>query len=147
MKIPLKYGLLISVGAMAWVLITHSLVPNRQSLVHQLGGPVFFNVLQFVMIYLGLKALQHDKGDAPTFKEGLKTGVKISFVYAIVTSLFFVVVLTIVGTKWMANEGAENVPRSRLALVAFVFFFISAMLFGLIYSTVLAFFTAKRRFE
>jgi len=147
MKIPLKYGLLISVGAMAWVLITHSLVPNRQSLVHQLGGPVFFNVLQFVMIYLGLKALQHEKGDSPTFKEGLKTGVKISFVYAIVTSLFFVVVLTIVGTKWMANEGAENIPRSRLILVAFLFFFISAMLFGLIYSTVLAFFTAKRRSE
>ena len=145
MKIPLKYGLLISVGAMAWVLITHSLVPNRQSLVHQLGGPVFFNVLQFVMIYLGLKALQHEKGDSPTFKEGLKTGVKISLVYAIVTSLFFVVVITIVGTKWMANEGAEIIPRSRLALVAFLFFFISAMLFGLIYSTVLAFFTAKRR--
>jgi len=147
MKIPLKYGLLISVGAMAWVLISHSLVPNRQSLVHQLGGPVFFNVLQFVMIYLGLKALQHEKGDSPTFKEGLKTGVKISFVYAIVTSLFFVVVLTIVGTKWMANEGAENIPRSRLILVAFLFFFISAMLFGLIYSTVLSFFTAKRRSE
>ena len=147
MKIPLKYGLLITLGAMAWVLITHTLVPNRQSLVHQLGGPVFFNILQFVMIYLGLKALQHEKRDAPTFKEGLKTGVAISFVYGLTTSLFFVVLLAIVGTKWMANEGggAANAPLWRTVLVAFLFFLIAAMFFGLIYSTVLSFFVAKRR--
>ncbi len=146
MKIPLKYGLLISVGAMAWVLITHSLVPDRQSLVHQLGGPMFFNVLQFAMIYLGLKALQHEKRDSPTFKEGLKTGVAISFVYGLITSLFFVVVLAIVGTKWMSNErGAANVPLWRSILVAFLAFLIAAMFFGLIYSTVLSFFLAKRR--
>ena len=146
MKIPLKYGLLISVGAMAWVLITHSLVPNRQSLVHQLGGPVFFNILQFAMIYLGLKALEHQRGDRPTFKEGLKTGVAISFVYGLTTSLFFVVLLAIVGTKWMSNDrGPTNVPLWRVVLVAFLFFFIGAMFFGLIYSTVLSFITAKRR--
>ena len=146
MKIPLKYGLLITLGAMAWVLITHSLIPDRQSLVHQLGGPVFFNVLQFVMIYLGLKALQHEKRDSPTFKEGLKTGVAISFVYGLTTSLFFVVVLTIVGTKWMSNErSAANGPLWRSILVAFLAFLIAAMFFGLIYSTVLSFFLAKRR--
>ena len=146
MKIPLKYGLLISVGAMAWVLITHSLVPDRQSLVHQLGGPVFFNVLQFAMIYLGLKALEHQRGDRPTFKEGLKTGDASSVVSGLVTSLFFVVLLAIVGTKWMANEhGAPNVPLWRTVLVAFLAFLIAAMFFGLIYSTVLSFFLAKRR--
>ena len=35
------------------------------------------------MIYLGLKALEHDKRDAPTFKEGLKTGLAISLVYGL----------------------------------------------------------------
>ena len=148
MKIPLKYGLLITLGVVAWVLITHSLIPNPQSMVHQLGGPIFFNVLQFAMIYLGLKALEHAKGDRPYFKEALKTGVAISFVYALSASIFFVVVLATVGTKWLASEpGATRAPISRIALSAFIGLFLFAMLFGLVYSTVLSFFLAKRRSE
>ena len=68
MKIPIKYGLLITLGVMAWVLIARSLVTNPQSLVHTLGRPIFFNVLQFAMIYLGLKAMEREKGDSPTFQ-------------------------------------------------------------------------------
>jgi hypothetical protein len=148
MKIPIKYGLLITLGVIAWVLITRSLITNPQSIVHTLGGPVFFNVLQFAMIYLGLKALEHSKGDRPTFKEGLKTGVAISFVYGLTASIFFVIVLMIVGTKWLASEpGAANAPLSRILLGAFLGLFLGALLFGLIYSTVLSFFTAKRRSE
>jgi hypothetical protein len=148
MKIPLKYGLLITLGVIAWVLITRSLITNPQSIVHTLGGPIFFNVLQFAMIYLGLKALEHAKGERPYFKEGLKTGVAISFVYGLTASIFFVVVLVIVGTKWLASEpGAANAPLSRIILSAFLGLFISALLFGLIYSTVLSFFLAKRRSE
>ncbi|HEU4833108.1 MAG TPA: hypothetical protein VFS90_01795 [Pyrinomonadaceae bacterium] len=146
MKIPLKYGLLITLGVMAWVLITRSLITNPQSIVHTLGAPVFFNVLEFAMIYLGLKALEHQKGDRPMFKEGLKTGVAIAFVYALTASLFFVAVLAIVGTKWLASEpGAANAPLSRVALGAFVGLFVLALFFGLIYSTLLSFFLAKRR--
>jgi len=148
MKIPLKYGLLITLGVIAWVLITRSLITNPQSTVHTLGGPVFFNVLQFAGIYLGLKALEHAKGDRVDFKEGLKTGVGISFVYGLTASLFFVAVLAIVGTKWLASEpGAANAPLSRIILGAFLGLFLGALLFGLIYSTVLSFFLAKRRSE
>lgn len=148
MKIPLKYGLLITLAIMAWVLITRSLVTNPQSIVHTLGGPIFFNVVQFAMIYLGLKALEHAKGDRPTFKEGMKTGVAISFVYGVTASLFFVGVLAIVGTKWLASEpGAVDAPMSRIILGAFLGLFLGALLFGLIYSTVLSFFLAKRRSE
>ena len=148
MKIPLKYGLLITLGVIAWVLITRSLITNPQSIVHTLGGPIFFNVLQFAMIYLGLKAFEHAKGERPYFKEGLKTGVAISFVYGLTASIFFVVVLVIVGTKWLASEpGAANAPLSRIILSAFLGLFISALLFGLIYSTVVSFFLAKRRSE
>jgi len=148
MKIPLKYGLLITAGVIVWVLITHSLVANPQSLVHTFGAPVFFNVLQFAMIYLGLKALEHEKRDAPTFKEGLKTGVAISFVYGLTSSIFFVILRVIVGTKWLASEpGAANLPLWRIMLGAFLGLFLGAMLFGLIYSTVVSFFLAKRRSE
>jgi len=146
MKIPIKYGLLITLGVIAWVLITRSLITDPQSIIHTLGGPIFFNVLQFAMIYLGLKALEHAKGDRPYFKDSLKTGVAISFVYGLTASIFFVIVLVIVGTKWLASEpGAANAPLSRIILGAFLGLFLGALLFGLIYSTVLSFFLAKRR--
>jgi hypothetical protein len=145
MKIPIKFGLLITLGVMAWVLIAHSLITNPQSLVHTFGGPVFFNVLQFIMIYLGLKARERENADKLTFKEGLKTGVAISFVYALTVSLFFAGVLAVVGTKWLASEpGIASMPVWRVAAQAFIGLFLGSMLFGLIYSTVISFFLAKR---
>jgi hypothetical protein len=148
MKIPLKYGLLITLGVMAWVLIAHSLVTNRNSIVHSLGSAVFFNVLQFAMIYLGLKALEHAKGDRPYFKEGLKTGMAISFVYGVTASLFFAAVIAVMGIEWVATDPAElNAPMSRVILVRFVGLLVFALFLGLIYSTVLSFFLAKRRSE
>src|SRR5215204_3888073 len=146
MKIPLKYGLLITLGVMVWVLVARSTVANPQSIVHTLGTPIVFNVLQFVMIYLGLKALEHEKRQRPTFKEGLKTGVWISFVYALTAALFFVGVLTVIGTKWMESDpGITGAPTSRDLAQAFAGLFFSAMIFGLVYSTVISFFLAKRQ--
>lgn len=148
MKIPLKYGLLLTLGVMAWVLVARNVVTNPLSTVHTLGTPFFINLLQFIMIYLGLRALEQQKGDRPTFKEGLKTGVAISFVYALATSLFFVGVVAVVGTKWLASEpGAAEAPMSRVVAGAFLGLFGLAMLFGLIYSTLISFFLAKRRTE
>ena len=148
MKIPIKYGLLITLGVMAWVLIVRNTVTNPLSPVHTLGTPIFINLLQFIMIYLGLQALEREKTDRPTFKEGLKTGVAISFVYAITASLFFVGVVAVVGTKWLASEpGAAEAPMSRVLAGAFIGLFLGAMLFGLIYSTLISFFVAKRRSE
>lgn len=148
MKIPLKYGLLTTLGVVVWVLVARSTVANPQSLVYTLGSPIVFNILHFVMIYLGLTALQREKGERPTFKEGVKTGVAISFVYALTAALFFVVVLTVVGTQWLASEpGAAGEPVSRVAVKAFLGLFVFAMFFGLIYSTVISFFLAKRQSE
>jgi hypothetical protein len=148
MKIPLKYGLLITLGAMAWALIAHSLVTDPRSIVHSFGFAFFTNVLQFAMIYLGLKALEHEKGDRPMFKQGLKTGVAISFVYGLTVSLFFAGVIALVGTKWIATDPSElNAPISRVILGSFLGLFIGALFFGLIYSSVLSFFLAKRRSE
>jgi len=149
MKTSLKYGLLIALGAMAWVLIAHFTITNPASIVHQLGTPIVFNVLQFALTYLGIKSVEREKGDRPTFKEGLTTGVGISVVYAFALALFFVVVLAVVGTKWMAVEpGARPGAVSRAQIAqAFVGLFFLAVIFGLIYSTVISFFLAKRRSE
>jgi hypothetical protein len=148
MKIPLKYGLLITLGVMAWVLIARTTVTNPASIVHTLGSPIVFNVLHFIMIYLGLKALEREKGEKPTFKQGAKTGVAISFVYALTVSLFFVGVLAVVGTRWIQSEpGLAGTPTTMIAIHAFAGLFLGALIFGLIYSTVISFFLAKRRSE
>ena len=146
MKIPLKYGLIATVGVAAWVLVTHSLISDPKSGVHTLGAPIFFNVFHFAVIYLGLKALEREKDDKPTFKEGLKTGVAISFIYALTISLFFVGVIAVIGPKWLASEPtAGEAPMSRVMTGAFIGLFIGALVFGLIYSTLISFFLAKRR--
>jgi hypothetical protein len=148
MKTPIKYGLMITLGIMAWVLVARSLVTNPTSLVHTLGSPIFFNFLHFIMIYLGLKATEREKGDRLAFKEGLKTGVLISLVYAVTASLFFVGVVAAVGTRWVQSEpGFAGAPASQIAAQAFVYLFVGAMFLGLIYSTLISFFLAKRQSE
>jgi hypothetical protein len=54
----------------------------------------------------------------------------------------------VVGTRWLASEpGAAEAPMSQVLAGAFLGLFLGAMLFGLIYSTVISFFLAKRRSE
>ena len=148
LSIPIKYGLLITLGVMAWVLITRSLVTDTQSPVHKYGPAIVFSVLQFTMIYLGLKAKEREYGDKQDFKKGLKTGVAISFVYGLTASLFFVVVVAFVGTRWLESEpGMAGRPTSIALAQAFAGLFILALVFGLFYSAVISFFLAKRQSE
>lgn len=146
MKIALKYGLLITLGLVAWVIITHLIVANPQSSIHTLGAPFFFNVLHFAIIYLGLNAMERQRGERQTFKEGLKTGVSITFVYALTASLFFVCMLVFAGAKWLASEpGMHNSPTWLVVAKAFAGLFLLTMVFGLVYSTLISFFLAKRQ--
>lgn len=146
MKTLLKYGLMITVGAIAWVFIAHYTVANPTSLVHQLGTPIVFNVLQFIMIYLGIKTVEREKSERLSFKEGIQTGFGISFIYGVTLSIFFAIVLAVIGTKWMGVEPGGTAPTSQIA-GAFLGLFLSALVFGLIYSTVISFFIAKRQSE
>ena len=148
MKIPLKYGLIAAFGLILWILVVHWLIPNPQSNMHTLGAPIFFNVLHFAVIFLGLKALEREKGDKPRFKDAVKTGIGIAFVYALAASLFFVAVVLVIGTKWMASEpSAAMKPTGAVLAQAFAGLFVGTMIFGVIYSTVIAFFVAKRQSE
>jgi hypothetical protein len=147
LSIPIKYGLLIAFGAMAWVLITHSVFEPRSPM-HTFGAMIFFNVLQFAMIYFGLRAKEREYGDKQDFKKGLKTGILISLVYGLSACLFFAVLLAFLGTRWLAVEpGAANQSPSVVAARVFAGLFVTAMFLGLIYSTVISFFLAKRQSE
>lgn len=145
MKVALKYGLLITLGVAIWIIVAHTLVPDPSSKVHTLGAGVFFNLLEVAGIYLGIKAKGKEAGGALTFKDGLKTGVSIAFVYAVTVSLFFVGVIAFLGTKLMHMDPSMTTqPMSRIVLGAFAGLFIGALIFGLFYSAVISFLLAKR---
>jgi hypothetical protein len=144
MKLALRYGLTITAGIVVWTILAHALVPDPRSIVHSLGAITFFNVLQFACIYLGIKALEREQGEKPTFKQGVKQGVSISFVYAVTAALFFAVVLLVIGPKWMAGEARPEVPMWLVAMQAFAGLVVLSMLFGLVYSTLISFVLAKR---
>lgn len=144
MRIAIKYGLLITLVVIVWVVVTHFLFPLApDSKVNRLA-PLLFNLAAIVAIYLGMQAR---KSEAEiTFKEGLKTGLSISFVYALSACLFFFVLFLIVGPTLMANEPmTENYPMWQVALVAYAAMFFGSLIFGLVYSTIISFFLAKRQ--
>lgn len=145
MKIALKFGLLVTLGVIAWTVVAHLLVPDPRSQVHRLGAGVVFNLLHIAGIYLAINTVRNEAGGELVFKDGVKTGVATAFVYALSSCLFFLVAIFVVGSKIMASEpGAENLPLWQLALGAFAGLFLMSLIFGLIYSTVISFFLAKR---
>jgi hypothetical protein len=147
MKIAVKYGVLIALGAIAWVVVAHMIVPNPSSSIHTLGAAVFFNFLQFAGIFLGINEKAKEAGSKLSFKEALKTGVSISFVFALVTCLFFALTLFFIGSRMLAAEAAPAEPMAQVVAKAFAGMFLGPMILGLIYSTIISFFVAKRRSE
>ena len=145
MKIALKYGLMITACFVAWLLIAHWLVPDPQSPLHSVGAGSFVNIVEILAILFGIKARQKADGGELAFKDGIKTGVAIAAVYGVSASLFFVVELMVLGPKWLATEpGAGSKPIWQMALGAFVGLGVFAVLFGLIYATIISFIFAKR---
>lgn len=146
MKIPLKYGLLITACFIVWVVLAHLLVPDPRSLVHSAGAGTFVNIVEIVFIALGIRVRKTADGGQLSFKQGLKTGVGIAAVYGLSACLFFVVTLLVLGTKMLAVEpGAEVKPIWQVALGAFAGLFLGAVLLGLIYSAIISFILASRR--
>ena len=146
MRVALKFGLLITLGVIAWVVVAHLLVPDPRSPVHNLGAGIFFNLLEIAGIYLAINTARNESGNQLSFKDGVKTGMATAFVYAVTSCLFFLVAILTVGPKLMASEpGAESLPVWQVALGAFVGLGGFALIFGLVYSTLISFFLAKRQ--
>ena len=125
MKIALRYGVLITLCIIAWVSISHALVPNPQSPVHKLGPLIFFNLAEILGIYYGISARRNAGPGEMSFKDGIKTGVAIAFVYAVTSCFFFLVAILVIGTKMLQSEpGAQVKPMWQVAAGAFAGLFI-----------------------
>jgi len=145
MKIALKYGLAITVVVVAWIVIVRHLMGVGADSKANVIAPILFNVAQIVAIFLGTIRRKNEAGGQLDFKDGLKTGVGISFVYAASACMFFVIEYLVAGPKLLlAEAGASERPLWQTAAMAYAGLFLGSLIFGVIYSTVISFFLARR---
>jgi hypothetical protein len=146
MKIALKYGLAITAVVVAWIVIVRLLMGVGADSKANVIAPILFNVVAIVAIFLGIIRRKNEAGGELNFKDGLKTGVGISFVYAASACLFFMIEYLVAGPKLLLSEaGPSDRPLWQTAAMAYAGLFFGSLLFGLIYSTLISFFLAKRR--
>ena len=138
----LKYGLVITVGIALWVLADrfwmHTSQPGSKA---RFLTPVVFNLVQFVVLFAGIRAVRLAKG-ALTLRQGFAGGMRISLTYAVSACLFFLGLYLIVGSRLMENESAafgNDRPERYVLLGAFAGVFFSAMIGGALYSAVISF--------
>ena len=145
MKIAMKFGLLITLVVILWVLVTHFLLPLAPESKANALAPFLFNLAAIVAIHLGIKAKRNERAGELSFKEGLVTGMSISLVYAVSACLFFLLMFLIVGPTLMSNEPmVETYPMWQLALIAFAGMFFGTLILGLVYSTIISFWLVRR---
>jgi hypothetical protein len=146
MKIPIKYGLSITAVVILWIVIVRFLLGVGPDSKANLIGPILFNVAAIVAIFLGTIRRKNEANGELSFKEGLKTGLGISFIYAASSCLFFLIEYLVAGPKLLLSEaGPSDRPFWQVAAFAYAGLFFGSLFFGLIYSTIISFFLAKRR--
>jgi hypothetical protein len=137
---------MITAVVVAWVLFTRFLFPLGPDSRANVLAPILFNLTAFVAIYLGVRARKEELAGDLSFKDGLNTGMSISLVYALTSSLFFAILLFVMGPRLLAHEPtALGAPVWQVAALAFAGMLVGSFVFGVIYSTVISFMLAKRR--
>ncbi|HBB86161.1 MAG TPA: hypothetical protein DC047_00930 [Blastocatellia bacterium] len=145
MKIALKYGLLITFVVVLWIVIVRLWLGMGSGPAGQLGSFALFNVAAIVAILFGIKEQKRALGGSLWFKEAVKTGMRISLVYAISACLFFMIEYLIAGPKILLEDaGPLPGPLWQLAAMKYAGLFFGSLFLGLIYSTLIAFFLARR---
>jgi len=137
MKLALKYGIAVSLVIAAWVALKH-FVLHLESQSAQLADLAVFNFAAIVGLVLGIKSRRAANGGLLTFGEGLKTGISIAVTYALLTSLYFVFLLAVVGPKLMQQEGETSFVK------AFAGVSIGFAVFGTIFSAIIALILKKK---
>ncbi len=137
MKIALKYGIAVTVVIAVWVALKH-FVLHLEGPKGQIADVAVFNLAAIVGLTLGIRARRKTNGGWLTFVQGWKTGISIAVTYAILTSLYFVLLLTVVGPKLMQQEGETSYVK------AFVGVSIAFALFGTVFSAIIALLLKKK---
>ena len=143
MRLALKYGGIIATGVAIWVLADHFLVHiTRPASRFAFLTPLFFNLLQLAVIFIGIRAWRRQNHGRLTLRQGIWRGLTISLAYAVLASGFFIAFYLTVGRKALENEPtalADDRPGAYVLLGAFAGLFLGAIIGGLIYSTVISY--------
>src|SRR5438067_13653514 len=107
MKIALKYGIAVTIIIAAWVALKH-FVLHIQGPSAQFADLAVFNLSAIVALMMGIKGKRIANGDRLTFLQVLGSCVSIAVTYAFLTSLYFVFLLVLVGSKLMQPDGETN---------------------------------------
>jgi len=143
MKLALKYGLIITVAIALWVMADRTVlhISSPESRLAVLT-PIFFNLVQLFVLFLGIRANRAESKGALTVKRGILTGLAISLVYGISACLYFLALYGILGSRLLENEPASyggSQPAGAVLLASSAGLLLGALLGGLIYSTVISF--------
>lgn len=130
MKLALKYGIAVTVAIAGWVALKHFGL-HLQGPAAQFADVVVFNLAAIVGLTLGIRAQRKTNGGWLTFVEGWKTGISIAVTYAILTSLYFLLLLAVVGPKLMQQEGETSYVKAFFG-VSIVFALLGTVLSAII---------------
>ncbi|HVS81698.1 MAG TPA: DUF4199 family protein [Pyrinomonadaceae bacterium] len=111
MKIAFKYGIVVTPVIAVWVALKH-FVLHLEGRPAQIADIVVFNLSAIAGLVLGIRAKRKTNGGWLTFLDGWKTGISIAVTYAIFTSLYFALLLAVVGPKIMQQEGETSIPKA-----------------------------------
>jgi hypothetical protein len=133
MKIALKYGSIIALGVIVWVLISNFVLhldPNSGAASFTV---LLFNALPILCLFLGINEKRKLLGTPFVMGQGIATGMSILGVYIVLASMFFLAM----GPRLMAAQ-SSGTDSGSLAQ-HFLGFILFAMLGGLFYSTIVSF--------
>jgi hypothetical protein len=131
MKLALKYGILVTMIIAAWVALKHFAL-HLESQSAQFADVAIFNLAAITGLALGISEKRKINGGTLTFGDGLLTGIKIAIIYAILTSVYFAILLGTVGPKIMQQEGETSMVKAFLGVS------VGFTLFGTVFSAIIA---------
>jgi len=137
MRIALKYGIAVTVAIAAWVALKH-FVLHLTGPTAQLFDGILFNLIAIIGLVLGIRERRKKNGGSLSFLDGWKTGILIAVTYAILTSIYFAVLLRLVGPSLMEQEGETSLLKAFLGIS------ITFALFGTVFSAIIALLLRKR---
>ena len=146
MKRAFKYGLLVTVMIVLWVALKHFALhidPARAAIF----DTIIFNVAGILGLSLGIRDLRRANGGSLTFGEGIKTGFSIAVTYAVLTSIYFAILLLVIGPKLMQQAGEVgpgNEVTGMVVVKAFAAVLVGLTLTGTILSVIISLVLHKR---
>lgn len=131
MRIALKYGIAVTLIIAAWVALKH-FVLHLESEPAQIADMVIFNLAAITGIALGIREKRVANGGALTFFDGWKTGVAIAITYALLTCVYFGILIAVMGPHIMQQAGHTSY------FTAFAGLGIGLALLGAVFSAIIS---------